>query len=1139
MWEKIVLNLLSNAFKFTFDGGIAVELKSSPDRRTALLVVSDTGVGIPRSELPKLFERFHRIEGQKSRSFEGSGIGLALVQELVRLHGGTVEVESGEGEGAVFTIAIPYGTNHLAADEIGKSRSRASTSLRADAFVEEALRWLPEDRNPEDAPDDRADEPFDFYLQGRTAGSRILVADDNSDMRAYVRRLLGSRWQVETVADGVQALAAMRARKPDLVLTDVMMPHLDGFGLLSEVRKDPELRDLPVIVLSARAGEDARVEGLDAKADDYLTKPFSARELLARVNANLEMALLRRETTRDLRESEARFRNMAEHAPVIMWMTDPDGSLTYINRLWTEYTGQSVEEALGSGAWETLHPDDREASRHGFLEARTERAPFRMECRLRRSDGSYRWAINAAGPRFGDDDEFLGHIGSVIDIADRKEAEQVLKQANVLLEQRVAAAIAERAQAEAQLLQAQKMEAVGRLTGGVAHDFNNVLQVISGNLQLLGRDVEGNARAEQRLQTAVSAISRGSKLASQLLAFGRRQPLAPKVVNLGRLISSFDDMLRRALGEGVEVETVIAGGLWNTFVDMVQVENALLNLAINARDAMEGHGKLTIEAGNAYLDDQYAARHTEVSPGQYVVIAVTDTGAGIPAEILESVFEPFFTTKPEGQGTGLGLSMVYGFVKQSGGHIKIYSEVGHGTTVRLYLPRSKNMEDVETDVEFGPATGGAETVLVVEDDEQVRHTVVDMLSELGYRVLKAKDAGSALAIIESGVPIDLLFTDVVMPGPLRSPELARKAKERLPSLAVLFTSGYTENAIVHGGRLDEGIELLSKPYSREALARKIRYCAEKPAAAPRSRVRLGGRPPGPRRERRPDCLFRSAAGASCGRRRPDSALHRRYARESRTFGGGSRRRAGGAREAGQRRVRRPRDRRQAARHVRGRPRPARCPTAPWPRRGLRDRLPDGAEQRRSPCGASGRCGAAETLRRAEHRGGAGKGDGGQNECGSAGAEACDRSAGAGELTHALIVTRRLVSLALDVRQHGMPLPHRAEAADQPPSGVRVDPQHRVSRISIAASAHATRNDAAPGVFPNARLRPQRRRPWDVAARRRLSRDLHLPSDRREHAEPGRGYGICVPLRAAFRLAGRDHGGSEPAMGRIEVHARMP
>ena len=355
------------------------------------------------------------------------------------------------------------------------------------------------------------------------------------------------------------------------------------------------------------------MEGLDAKANDYLTKPFSARELVARVNANLEMALLRREATRDLRESEARFRNMAEHAAVMMWVTDPTGSLTYLNRLWTEFTGQRLEEALGFGAWAALHPDDSEPSRRAFIEAAAGRKPFRVEYRLRRSDGVYRWALSAAGPRFSDDGQFLGHIGSVIDITDRKEAEQVLQQANEKLENRVAAAVAERAEAEAQLRQAQKMEAVGKLTGGVAHDFNNVLQVIGGNLQLLSRDVAGNQRAEHRLQTAIAAISRGSKLASQLLAFGRRQPLAPKVVNLGRLLRGIDDMLRRALGEGVEIETVIAGGLWNTFVDTVQVENALLNLAINARDAMDGHGRLTIEVGNAYLDDEYAARHAEVT----------------------------------------------------------------------------------------------------------------------------------------------------------------------------------------------------------------------------------------------------------------------------------------------------------------------------------------------------------------------------------------------------------------------------------------------------------------------------------------------------------------------------------------------
>ena len=394
-----------------------------------------------------------------------------------------------------------------------------------------------------------------------------------------------------------------------------------------------------------------------------------------------------------------------------------------------------------------------------------------------------------------------------------------------------------------QLRQAQKMDAIGKLTGGVAHDFNNLLQVISGNLQLLAADVAGNPRAERRLANAMAGVTRGSKLAAQLLAFGRRQPLAPKVVNIGRFVREMDDLLRRTLGEEIEVETVIAGGLWNTLVDISNVENALLNLAINARDAMEGRGRLTIEAGNALLDSTYVSAHGDLRPGQYVMIAVTDTGTGIAPEIIDQVFEPFFTTKPEGQGTGLGLSMVYGFVKQSGGHVKIYSEPGHGTTVKLYLPRSTQSEDRIVDIENEDLRGGDETVLVVEDDDAVRDTVVSMLSDLGYRVLKARDAASALSIIESGIAIDVLFTDVVMPGSLRSPELARKAVERQPGIAVLFTSGYTENAIVHGGRLDEGVELLSKPYTRDQLARRIRHVlAEKERKAANVMAAIPGPP---------------------------------------------------------------------------------------------------------------------------------------------------------------------------------------------------------------------------------------------------------------------------------------------------------
>ncbi|MBL8303857.1 MAG: response regulator, partial [Ideonella sp.] len=423
------------------------------------------------------------------------------------------------------------------------------------------------------------------------------------------------------------------------------------------------------------------------------------------------------------------------------------------------------------------------------------------------------------------------------DVTQQKLAEDALQALNATLEQRVAQRTeeladalarlqresAEREQVQAALRHAQRMESIGALTGGIAHDFNNLLQVISSNLQLLSRHVAGNEQAHLRVRNALAGVNRGAKLASQLLAFGRRQPLEPKVVNIGRFIQGMDDMLRRALGEEIELETVISGGLWNSLIDPAQIENAILNLAINARDAMPDGGRLTIEAGNALLDDAYAQVQEDVVSGQYVMVGVTDTGTGMPPHVLDRAFEPFFSTKPEGKGTGLGLSMVYGFVKQSGGHMKIYSEVGEGTTVKLYLPRVQQPEDQLSDAAGSPVRGGHETVLVVEDDEEVRESAVATVADLGYRVLKARDAASALHVIDSGVPVDVLFTDVVMPGPLRSPELARKARERLPDIAVLFTSGYTENAIVHGGRLDPGVELLSKPYTREALARKIRH----------------------------------------------------------------------------------------------------------------------------------------------------------------------------------------------------------------------------------------------------------------------------------------------------------------------------
>ena len=378
-----------------------------------------------------------------------------------------------------------------------------------------------------------------------------------------------------------------------------------------------------------------------------------------------------------------------------------------------------------------------------------------------------------------------------------------------------------RERTQEQLRHAQRMESIGHLTGGVAHDFNNLLQVIRGNLELLAGMVEDREGASIRVKNALHGANRAAQLTRQLLAFARRQPLEPKVVNLGRLVSDMTEMLRRTLGEGVEVETVIAGGLWNTLADPAQVESAVLNLAINARDAMPGGGRLTVEITNAVLDEKYAQRDAEIKPGQYVMLAVSDTGQGMDAETLGRVFEPFFTTKAEDKGTGLGLSMVYGFVKQSNGHVQIYSEPGQGTTVKIFLPRSCERESIQAAM-VGSLRGRSEVILVVEDDDMVRASAVNTLRELGYTCIHAANGDEAMAVLEAIGRIDLLFTDVIMHGTIKSRQLAAEAQRLRPGLPVLFTSGYTENAIVHHGRLDEGVQLLSKPYSRDELARKIR-----------------------------------------------------------------------------------------------------------------------------------------------------------------------------------------------------------------------------------------------------------------------------------------------------------------------------
>ena len=375
--------------------------------------------------------------------------------------------------------------------------------------------------------------------------------------------------------------------------------------------------------------------------------------------------------------------------------------------------------------------------------------------------------------------------------------------------------------AEQALRQSQKMEAVGQLTGGVAHDFNNLLTIIIGNLGIAKRGVV-EARAERALNNALVGAERAAQLTQRLLAFSRRQPLNPRVLDINKLIVAISDLLTRTLGENVQLETISGAGLWNVEVDASEMESTLLNLALNARDAMPDGGKLTIETGNAYLDEEYCRKHEGIAPGQYILIAVSDSGAGMSAETIDRAFEPFFTTKEAGKGTGLGLSQVYGFMKQSGGHVKIYSEPGEGTTIKLYLPRRDGDEVAATaDDDLNAERGGGETILIVEDDDGVRQYASEILRDLNYQVIEAKDSATALRLLDADKKFDLLLTDVVLPGK-NGRELASEVERRRPGTKIIFMTGYSRNAIVHQGRLDPGIELIPKPLTERVLARKIR-----------------------------------------------------------------------------------------------------------------------------------------------------------------------------------------------------------------------------------------------------------------------------------------------------------------------------
>ncbi len=703
--------------------------------------------------------------------------------------------------------------------------------------------------------------------------------------------------------------------------------------------------DITPIVEKALAGEASYFENLllpvnryGEPEEAYFTFCYSpVRDESGRVAGLLDTVT---ETTRHvrteraLRESEDRFRNMADHAPVMMWITNAEGRCTYLNRSWYEFTGQVEAEALGLGWLQAIHPDDQVRSEDTFLKANARKEAFRLEYRIRRADGTYRWAIDAASPRFGADGAFLGYVGSVTDITDQKQAQQDLLSQKQSLESEVVRRTAERnrlwettndlmgtagfdgfmkainpawtrmlgwsdeeilsrpfaefvdpadhaetadvvrrlraretvtgfvdhvltrdggqrtimwtavpdpgtdlfhivgrdltdqAQLEEQLRQSQKMEAVGQLTGGLAHDFNNLLAGISGSLELMdSRLTQGRIKDVERYMTAAQgAVRRAAALTHRLLAFSRRQTLDPRVTDVNQLVGGMAELIQRTVGPSIPIEIVGAAGAWPALVDPPQLENALLNLCINARDAMPDGGRITIETANRWMDDRSAQAH-DMPPGQYLSLCVTDTGTGMTPDVKAKAFEPFYTTKPIGEGTGLGLSMIYGFARQSGGQVRIYSEVGQGTTVCIYLPRFVGDADVSDPLaalSAAPRAQHGETVLVVDDEPTIRMLVTEVLEDLGYTAIEAADSVAGLKVLQSDVRIDLLVTDVGLPGGMNGRQMAEAGLVKRPNLKVLFITGYAENAILNQGHLMPGMAVMTKPFAVEALGARIR-----------------------------------------------------------------------------------------------------------------------------------------------------------------------------------------------------------------------------------------------------------------------------------------------------------------------------
>jgi len=622
---------------------------------------------------------------------------------------------------------------------------------------------------------------------------RILVLEDN-DADAELVEVELRRAELDFTARRVVTRPdferALREFLPDIIVSDHQLPQFSGVAALELARA--RAPHAPFILLTGSLDEETAVEYMKAGAADYILKGR-----LTRLGPAVRGALERERMKRQLREREEYFKSLIEQAMDIIAVLDADGAVRYASPSVLPLLGYGAEELVGQHIFDLVHPDDIGPALRVFAEGvATGQGDRLLGLQVRHKDGTYR-SLEAIGRYLLDDPVVRGVVINARDVTERRSLER-------------------------QLLQAQKMEAVGRLAGGIAHDFNNILTAIFGYADLLTEEFPAGSPARQDLEEIRKAATRASALTRQLLAFSRQQVLAPVVLSVNDLVADVDKMLRLLVGEDVELRLILARDAGNVRADSGQLQQVIMNLVVNARDAMPTGGTLVIETADAELTEQYAELHQAVIPGRYVMLAVSDTGVGMDAQTKARIFEPFFTTKEKGKGTGLGLSTVYGIVKQSGGYVWVYSELGHGTTIKLYLPRVDAPAEPQAPPRETATLTGTETILLAEDDDILRPLTKGLLAKLGYTVLDAESAEQALAVAGARQgPIHLLVADVVMPG-ASGRELARRLAQSRPETRVLYVSGYTDDAIVHHGMLDPGLKFLQKPFTPAALARKVR-----------------------------------------------------------------------------------------------------------------------------------------------------------------------------------------------------------------------------------------------------------------------------------------------------------------------------